>query len=516
MTSPPTVDSDSRKLARNAGWSLLGFAVPSLVMLVAVPVYIWFIGVRDYGLFALANSLVGLAGVLNLGLGHATTKFVAEYVERGEGGALRSLVYATLVFYAAVGLIGWVVLYLVSAPVVHRALDLSGAEADRAVWILRVVAAGFIPTVAFSVAAALFNGLQQYRASQILGIARSALSLAVGLVVLLLGTGLEGLAVGLVAVLWVSCGAGFAVGIRRLPPSDRGLAGGGRLFRRVISFSFYTSLTSVASLAVNQLDKVLLGSLLGLEAVSVYSVAQAAAMKINVFNTSVARVLMPFFSARSVDETRPMLAPLVASWRASIAAGAWIAALGLATAPWALELWLDDGFAAAVLPVFAIFVINYGLNTVNIVPYFYLLGRDRPGAITWPALFGSAVLLAGIAILAPVAGLAGAAAATVFYPLISLSMSAAAARMTRGYTRATGVLPGSLGFALTVALAAIAGFVAGVGLEAASGTAWIAGPGAALVCGGLLGAAALHGRRRNSYYANVFEVLARLRRKAPS
>ena len=509
MSSPPP-DSDSRRLAKNAAWSVIGFAVPAAVTLVAIPVYIYYLGVRDYGMFALANSVLGLAMILNFGLGQATTKFVAEYAERGQGGALRSMVYATLVFYMVVGVAGWIGLQLASAPLAERVLDLEGAEAARAARVLEIVAAGFVPYVAFTVAQGLFNGLQQYRASQLLAIGRSVGSLIAGVVMLALGTGIEGLTAAIVAVSWLTCALGFAVGIRRLPPSDPALRAGGALLRRIAGFSFYTSVTSIGSLMAAQLDKILLGSLLGLEAVSIYSVAQSAASKINVLNAAMSRVLMPFFSAREVDPERAarMLQTFVTAWRASLLAGVSLATLAIAVAPWALELWLDDSVAFATLPAFVIFAVVFGLNAVSVVPYFYLLGRGHPEAIAWPVLLGGAAMLGLVALLAPIAGVAGAALASLSYPIISMSMCLAAIRMTPGYSRETGIRQGTLGFAGAQLAAGLAGFAAGAGLDAATGSPAIALLGAAGSFVLVVGLATIWAGRRDHPIFSVFFTIA--------
>lgn len=64
-------------------WNLLGLVLPLLVAVITVPHLIQKLGSERFGLLTLAWSLVGYAGVLDLGIGRALTQMVARL--RGEG-----------------------------------------------------------------------------------------------------------------------------------------------------------------------------------------------------------------------------------------------------------------------------------------------------------------------------------------------------------------------------------------------------------------------------------------------
>jgi O-antigen/teichoic acid export membrane protein len=65
------------------GWNLAGLLLPLLAALFMVPQLIDKIGPERFGLLALAWSLIGYAGVLDLGIGRALTQFVSKL--RGTG-----------------------------------------------------------------------------------------------------------------------------------------------------------------------------------------------------------------------------------------------------------------------------------------------------------------------------------------------------------------------------------------------------------------------------------------------
>ena len=71
----------SLAVTRNTLWNLLGTVLPILTAGITIPVLIHYAGIERFGVFAIALSLLGYFGFLDLGLGRSTTKFLAEAFE---------------------------------------------------------------------------------------------------------------------------------------------------------------------------------------------------------------------------------------------------------------------------------------------------------------------------------------------------------------------------------------------------------------------------------------------------
>src|SRR2546428_7928646 len=65
-------------VARHTLYNILGQALPLAVGLVAIPILTRSLGDTRLGLLALMWAIIGYFSLLDLGLGRATTKFVAE------------------------------------------------------------------------------------------------------------------------------------------------------------------------------------------------------------------------------------------------------------------------------------------------------------------------------------------------------------------------------------------------------------------------------------------------------
>jgi O-antigen/teichoic acid export membrane protein len=80
----PALKIGGKVLARNTVLNFAGGAAPVLLALVTIPYVIRGIGVDRFGVLSLALVTVGYLCIVDLGLGRAMTKFVAETLGKGK------------------------------------------------------------------------------------------------------------------------------------------------------------------------------------------------------------------------------------------------------------------------------------------------------------------------------------------------------------------------------------------------------------------------------------------------
>ena len=71
-------------LAKNTVLNFIGQVVPLFVAVIAIPFIIRGLGADRFGILSLAWIIIGYFSIINLGLGRATTKFVAEALGKDE------------------------------------------------------------------------------------------------------------------------------------------------------------------------------------------------------------------------------------------------------------------------------------------------------------------------------------------------------------------------------------------------------------------------------------------------
>src|SRR5439155_23256345 len=107
MTPQPT----NRQYFLNIGWSWLGFGVVFLTGAVVTPVLIRRLGTAQFGIWALAMSLIEYFWMIDLGLRPATVKLTAELRALNSTHQLNRLINTALCYSALAGstilAIGW-------------------------------------------------------------------------------------------------------------------------------------------------------------------------------------------------------------------------------------------------------------------------------------------------------------------------------------------------------------------------------------------------------------------------
>ncbi len=506
------------RLRQNAAWAFAGFAWPTILMVVAIPVYLRSFGVRGFGLWSIALALLGAGGVLHLGLGEATIKYVAMHWARSEHREATRVVWGSLCIYACVGTLAAGSLWLISPWIAAGWFSLEGPELRTGRTLFRVIALGLPALISMQAVLGVFDGLQRFSVSQSLVLLRATLQVGGGIIAATSGAGVVGVAIVYVSGLWGTWLLGLALGIARLPtvrPSEIRLVA---TAKKLFSFGVYSSLTSLGHMAVQQLDKVVIGSVVGVEAVSFYAVPQSIAFKIGALCHSVSRVLLPFFSSRHKGTTGARLAkPLFDSWRLLILLALTVASGAYATSPWLLSVWAGPEVAAKSLPVYWILIAVYTLSAIiYVVPHNYLSAVGRPDILARNTMVVGLLTLVVQAFLAYFFGVLGGAVGALLYPLGQLPLiyvvvvtmeTESPGELLRG-------LPTPVLAALVATvLAALGGFIASTRVGGHG-----AGLALSLVLSGLLvglAGLALKRRRRNVFGSALSSVLPSIGRKSP-
>src|SRR5690242_20636592 len=79
-------------LARNATLNLLTQGWIFLVLMIAIPKLVFYLGAASFGLFSLAWVIIGYLALLDIGVSRAATKFISERLMQRDGESIRHIV----------------------------------------------------------------------------------------------------------------------------------------------------------------------------------------------------------------------------------------------------------------------------------------------------------------------------------------------------------------------------------------------------------------------------------------
>jgi O-antigen/teichoic acid export membrane protein len=378
VESPPA-DSPGRRLARNSGFGLVSFVVPSLVLIVAYPLLIHRIGADAFGVFVLASGLAASMALLDPGLTPATTHFVAKDMAAGLREEAARAITTSLVLYLAIGLVGSAAIWLAS-PWLASTFAGTAVDRDAAAWVFRLGAVQIESYFLINVCAGTFKGLHRFdwAALVISALAIASYGPAI-LASVIWGSDLERIILAYTAgyvavaalsvVLLVIAARRYDVPIAKVRPSMATLG-------RLVRFGVFMLGNSVASFLLNQIQRFAIGAMIGPAAVTVYQLATTIPSKAAALVAAATESLFPFASSS------PSRAELRRTYLRMLGASALVAFVLLATLTVArgpiLDWWLGAKTAAAAADVLPLFAAAFFFLSLTPAPYYLANGMGKP------------------------------------------------------------------------------------------------------------------------------------------
>lgn len=103
-------DTSGSILTRNIVINVTSQGIPIVVAVFTIPLLIRMLGTERFGALTLTWIVMVYFSLFDLGLGRATTKFVAEHYTRNTIDAIPTLVWSSVAIHALLGLLGGSVL----------------------------------------------------------------------------------------------------------------------------------------------------------------------------------------------------------------------------------------------------------------------------------------------------------------------------------------------------------------------------------------------------------------------
>lgn len=271
-----------------------------IVVFFLAPFLISRIGEVHYGLYLLLMSVSGFLGVLDLGLGEATLRFVAYYYGKRDFNGAERVLRATISIYLVMGMAAASFLFFGSNRIAAL-FKFSPQDMILAASLLKITAFSFLFRFCSGPYLAVPQALLRYDINARVLMLESILRVAGAVTVVLLGYGVTGL-IGWNMALSLFTLTVYSIIARRILPGIRitpSVSPGA--LREIFNYGVFAFLSQIFGIIWQHADRMLLGILVGSGAVAYFAVPQDLAFRIMTLAGSAAAVLMPRFS--SMEET---------------------------------------------------------------------------------------------------------------------------------------------------------------------------------------------------------------------
>jgi len=367
------------KLISGAWHGLLGFVVPTVILIVAYPVLLSELGATGFGLFILVSAAIGAIGVFDLGVSAGVVKFLSEDLA-GNQPQSASHVFATgLVFYVSLG-IGLSALLWHAAYFLPQMMDVPAGMHDAATDAIKLGAVQLALALPLTLFISTLKGMQRYDYSTATIALQTAVSYGgAAWSVKFAGGGLSEV------VAWGCAANGIALAVaayltmRASTAYDLDFARGRAklaVLSRMLSYSIALLVHALASNFFTHGQRLVVGATLGPHAVSTYTLGQTLVSKVHAAVNAATEIMFPISSgAKDIKALRAMYVRVTA---VSIAFSA-IALLSLTLlAKPILTAWLGPTMAEEITPFIGIFSAGFFILSFSPPAYHLVNGRGMP------------------------------------------------------------------------------------------------------------------------------------------
>lgn len=368
-----------RLLSRNWVLNLMGWIVPLSVALFSIPYVVRGLGAEKFGILSIASALLGYFGIFDLGLGRATTKFVAESLARHEPERLPHVVWTSLWVQVLLGMVGTFITVSLIPIAVDRYLKISPALLSDTRNSLIVLSTSLTVVLSGNALRGVLEAGQMFDIVNYVKVPTNTSMFLLPAVGVFFRLSLPGI-IWLLVAARVCATISYLAACLRYFPTIRGhyLPHRGSI-RPLLVYGGWITVSNFLTPLLAYVDRFFIGSMVSMGAVGYYSAPYEAINRAWVVPATLAATLFPAFTNLDTGGARNRLEELCARSLKSLLLISAPTLLILALfAKQILRLWLGTEFATQSALTLQILALGMLISSIALVPFSLLQGIGRP------------------------------------------------------------------------------------------------------------------------------------------
>jgi len=459
-------------LARNTLVNFTGQIVLLIAGVVTVPFVLRTLGAERFGILSLAWVVLGYFSIFDLGLGRATTKFVAEAVGAGAESEIPGVFWSSIMSQIVMGIIGALTFASIAPLLIGRILNVPVELVDETLSVFRVLALSVPVILVAGSASGVLEAAQRFELVNAVRIPSGVLTYLAPVIGLSIGFQLGGIVALVVLTRFIALLVFLVLDFRTFP-SLRRISAGFIVLPRLVSFGGWLMLSNIIGPLLRYFDRFMIGSLISMSAVAYFSLPFDMIQRLWIFPNSVVMTLFPAFSAlSSLDESVRSQEMMFRTCKYLLVLMTPIALILVALAKPVFAVWLGSEFASNTFLIFQILVLGAFVGVLAPVPASLIQARGRPDIIPKLYLIYLPINVFLVWLLSSSFGLPGAAISFVIRTALDTGLLFLIAtrllqlpltRLIRGFHFAAGSV-GAVGFLLLISNLHISSVLQGITL----------------------------------------------------
>ncbi len=372
----PILNFIKSKNLSNAAWSSVDAVVYPALMLMATPFFISKLGVELYGLWMFVNTIIASIGVLNIGLGDATVKFISKYLIEGNKEKVNKIIGATYSIYLVLCAVVFVAAIIFSFILKeYNWLNLS--ESHNKLVFHTVQIAGFTLGLKFieQIFLAVFKGYERYDLSAKISVLGKVSSLGINLLLVFFDFSLIHIFLSscfltliyLFVEAWIVYRfSGFT---QFFPHFEK------TYLKEIFSFGVWTWFQSIIGIISGQVDKFIVLSLSDIKTFAYYSIALTVFTQIHSFFAASISWIFPIISKKIYNGEKVDLLYNRIQFYFLVIVTIILSIFYLIKDPIIL-FWLKEETYNSTIDFISLFVCYNLIMSTTIIPYYFLNGSS--------------------------------------------------------------------------------------------------------------------------------------------
>lgn len=365
-------------VARNSVLNLLGKILPSLVAVVTLPIIVRGLGREEFGILSVAWLVLGYSSIFDLGLGRATTKFVAEYSRPEKSHLLPGLVWTSLGLQLIQGLVG-AILIASSVPfVVTHLFKMPSAYIGEAKTTLLVLCAALPVLLVGNAIRGILEATQRFDLSNLVSVPASVAFYLLAPIAVALHIRVSGIVFLQVVIRGIAASAYLVLSLRELPVLRHGISFSKTAFKPLASYGGWCTVSAIAGPTFGELERFMIASIVSVGALTYYSAPYELITKIVIFPAALCSALFPFFSYHGSSSGGVISDLTSRAMKFLFLVMTPFTAILVFFAQDILRLWLGGDFPAQSGVILQVLAVSFFLNVFAQVPYTSVQALGRP------------------------------------------------------------------------------------------------------------------------------------------
>lgn len=365
-------------LAKNTVLNLFGQVAPLIAAVFCTPLLINGLGIDRFGLLTLAWVVIGYFSLFDFGIGRALTKAVADKLGSGHEEDIPSLAWTALFLMLMLGVVGAVVVGLLSPWMVYGVLNVPPVLKQDTLNAFYVLALSIPLVISTAGLRGILEAYQRFDLVNVIRIPMGLFTFAGPLLVLPFSNSLLMVVAVLVIGRFAAWGAHLVLCLAVTPGLRHQVVIKRETLKPLFFFGGWLTVTNVVGPLMMYLDRFLIGGFLSVAAVAYYTTPYEVVTKLLLIPMALTGVLFPAFATALFSDPDRAAYLFHKSIKYIFLVVFPITLVLVVFAQEGLVFWLGQNFAAHSARVAQWLAVGVFLNSLAQVPFALLQAGGRP------------------------------------------------------------------------------------------------------------------------------------------